>query len=55
MIVELLIVLLIFLWILIFLSYLYEEAKAKKDRKVAQEKLSALLKTHDENFKKKED
>jgi len=50
--IELLIPLLIIVWLCIFIFYLISEYKEKREKEKNKQKLTALLKEHDQVFKK---
>ena len=50
--IELLIPLLIIIWLCIFIFYLITEYKEKREKEKNKQKLTALLKEHDQVFKK---
>lgn len=51
MIIEVMIAFLSIVWVIIFVSYLLDERKIKKQKILSEEKLRALLKKHDQYFK----
>jgi preprotein translocase subunit YajC len=50
--IELLIPLLIIIWLCIFIFYLITEYREKREKEKNKQKLTALLKEHDQVFKK---